>query len=1657
MPLPDEVANHLHARVSDAHFLHSARRIHGGNHASEKMRPYPTKVGYPLFRNGSKMRAEPEHTPDMNTSAPANILRRSLPCVLIGILMLCLPRQVEAQVPPYLLRHSIPAPLEAQYGGNLGFSCAQSGNLGALGAPYDDTGAQDAGVVKIFDTTTGDLVQVVPNPTLGTYGYFGTAIAMEGARLVVGAPNQFAGASGAGAVYVYDLGGPTPTTPILTIPNPAPASYDSFGSALALSGDRLVVAAEWDDAGAADAGSAYVFDLGSGTPATPVFTLSNPNPAASDRFGISVAVDGDRVVVGVLFADLGASNAGRAYVYDLGGMTPGTPVLSLSNPAPTADAYFGRSVGISGQIVAVGAHNDRTGPQGTGSVHVYNLGSGTPETPVHAIFNPGPGSNEAFGSTLVLRGKRLLVGDFVENTGATASGTAYLYELASGSPTVPAFTFNNPNPGAFDRFSWGISLADDQVLIGAYTDDKGGIDAGTAYFYDLLSGTPTLPVREFNDPGFEVLSQFGQSVAVSGTLVAVGTGEKDLNIDGAGQVRIFDTSSPTPNVPVLTIPSPQPALRGRFGVAVALDGTRLVVGARDMNGSVVFAGAVYVYDLGSATPGTPVQVIPNPVPSSSSNRFGRSVALSGTHVVVGAPEEDTLAANAGSAYVFDLSSGTPGVPVLTLDHPTAGDLFGFSVGISGTRIIVGAHENDTGASNAGSAYVYDLASGTPATPVAALNNPTPASNDFFGCTVAIEGGRAVVGAYGDDTGAQNAGSVYVYDLDGATPTVPLNVINSPAVISGEEFGRALALSGGRLVVGAPGNDTGANNTGIAYVYNLAGASPTVPEDTLENPAPGISDNYGFSVAIHQQRIVVGAPLSDLSGMNQGAVHVFSPPSMDASLANLEVSQGTLMPGFAPGTTAYTLSLPPGTSSMTLTPTAADAGAVITVNGSAVVSGQASGSLPLIFGDNLISIVVTAEDGTTQRTHTLTVTAPGFSTLAFASKVIPVASNAAGSMAEVMIQRTGNLDGMASCTLTSADGSATAPAHYTAQSSLQVDFGDGQDTKQVQIPIAADAAATVARAFTITLADASTGVALGQPSAATVVILPPAAFTEKVKPVVKFTAPANNAVVVDTVPVTVSGMATDNIGIHKVQVSLNNGPFVDANVASPGGTSTEWNLNVTPAPGKNTLKVRSVDFKGNLSSVISRGFTHLRTLTVAINGPAGSGTVSTGFMPSSKRIAGKSYSITATPKPGFVFDGWTASDTAGTGITVASAELPKLAFIMQPGLSLTAKFIVNPFDAQLTGTYRGLVRPDMQTDENNSTAGLVHNVVVTSKGAFSGSLLMDGAKIKLAGFFDNTGDARFGPARSKTLVVTRKNKPVMQISLHLDMTGFTHRITGGVDQLDQSVLVAHSDITADRAAFGKLTEAPAALASKNGKSYTLVFAAKTQTPAIPLNLYPQGHGHASVIIKSTGAVTLSGKLADGTIFTSATTLSKHLQFPAFAQLYQMQGSFGGEITVADAGQNADDLTGVMFWFRPQVNGSQWYQAGWPDGIGTDALGNRYTVPSGSSVFPGLQNLPANADLSLSGGLLAPSILQDMLITPANKVSPVPAAALPTAVITAKTGGIAGKFRHSLGASTAYQGVILQKGTRTGAHGWFLSPKPAKPDFLGESGAMRMTAK
>jgi WD40 repeat protein len=210
------------------------------------------------------------------------------------------------------------------------------------------------------------------------------------------------------------------------------------------------------------------------------------------------------------------------------------------------------------------------------------------------------------------------------------------------------------------------------------------------------------------------------------------------------------------------------------------------------------------------TTGNLLHTLNNPTPQTDDN-FGYSVAISGNHAIVGAQRDNTGAPNAGSAYIYDVTTGNL---LHTLNNPTPqlSDQFGYSVAISDNRAIVGAYLDNTGATSTGSAYIYDVTTGNL---LHTINNPTPQLSDQFGQSVAISGNTAIVGAYLDDTGAENAGSAYIYDV---TTGNLLHTINNPAPELNDQFGKSVAIDSTTIVVGAYLDNTGATSTGSVYIY-----------------------------------------------------------------------------------------------------------------------------------------------------------------------------------------------------------------------------------------------------------------------------------------------------------------------------------------------------------------------------------------------------------------------------------------------------------------------------------------------------------------------------------------------------------------------------------------------------------------------------------------------------------------------------------------------------------------------------------------------------------------------------------------------------------------------------------------------------------------------
>jgi hypothetical protein len=274
--------------------------------------------------------------------------------------------------------------------------------------------------------------------------------------------------------------------------------------------------------------------------------------------------------------------------------------------------------------------------------------------------------------------------------------------------------------------------------------------------------------------------------------------------------------------------------------------SKFVVGAYKDDDAGSSSGSVYVYN----TDGTG-EVKVTASDGAASDLFGYSVAMSDTKVVVGAFNDD---AGRGSAYVYN----TDGTGELKIVSPVAAtsDQFGYSVAVSDTKVVVGAYNDDAAR---GSVYVYNL-DGTGEVKITASDGAT---SDQFGYSVAVSDTKIVVGSIHDDD-PSNSGSVYVYNLDG---TGELKIQASDGATS-DQFGVSVAMSDTKIVVGASGDDDAGSSSGSAYVYNTDGTGEQ--KITASDHAAG--DNFGLSVAMSDTKIVVGAFNDDSA---RGSAYVYN--------------------------------------------------------------------------------------------------------------------------------------------------------------------------------------------------------------------------------------------------------------------------------------------------------------------------------------------------------------------------------------------------------------------------------------------------------------------------------------------------------------------------------------------------------------------------------------------------------------------------------------------------------------------------------------------------------------------------------------------------------------------------------------------------------------
>ena len=385
----------------------------------------------------------------------------------------------------------------------------------------------------------------------------------------------------------------------------------------------------------------------------PLFTqtkkLTANDAAANDRFGFSVATNGDTVVVGAYTKN---SNTGAAYVFERnqGGADNWGQVQKLTASDTAVNDQFGRSVAIDVDTIVVGAYGKNSN---TGASYIFERNQGGAEHwgQVQKLTASDAAVLDDFGWSVSINSDTVVVGAWAKNSN---TGASYIFERNQGGAEhwgqVQKLTASDAATNNF--FGYSVSINGDTVAVGAH-----GKLPGVAYIFERDQGGSEHwgQVKQLTASDGVGGDQFGISVAINIDTVAVGAIHGNRATSGA--VYIFERNQNGAESwgLVKELTADDANLVDEFGISVAIDGDTLLVGAWAQN--LLTGGAAYIFERnqnGVEGWGQVQKITANDVVAH--DQFGSSVGLDGNTVVVGAAGKNS---NTGAAYVFNLTSPTP--------------------------------------------------------------------------------------------------------------------------------------------------------------------------------------------------------------------------------------------------------------------------------------------------------------------------------------------------------------------------------------------------------------------------------------------------------------------------------------------------------------------------------------------------------------------------------------------------------------------------------------------------------------------------------------------------------------------------------------------------------------------------------------------------------------------------------------------------------------------------------------------------------------------------------------------------------------------------------------------------------------------------------------
>ncbi len=373
----------------------------------------------------------------------------------------------------------------------------------------------------------------------------------------------------------------------------------------------------------------------------------------------------------------------------------------LTAAAAAPNDRFGTSVGVNADTVVVGAPFASGFGQFTGTAYVYT-GTGSTWTEQAALVADDAAVGDRTGWTVDVEGDTIVAGSYGNNAAGVDSGAAYVFSR-SGTAWTQQAKLVPADAATFDGLGYSVAIDGDTAVVASVSDDVVGTDSGSAYVFTRSGTTWTEQAKLVAGDG-AAGDNFGFWLDIDGDTVVVGApGHDAANATNAGAAYVF-TRSGTTWAQQQKLTAPDGTANDQFGHGVTIDGDTIGIGVPFDDDAGTDSGSALVFSRSAATWTQEAKF--RGADTAAGDRFGSAVATNGSVLVVGSPRDGIAGNISGSAYVFSRAgiAWSENTKLVPADNQT-GDQFGISVAISGD-VIVGAHNDDGAGNNSGSAYVF---------------------------------------------------------------------------------------------------------------------------------------------------------------------------------------------------------------------------------------------------------------------------------------------------------------------------------------------------------------------------------------------------------------------------------------------------------------------------------------------------------------------------------------------------------------------------------------------------------------------------------------------------------------------------------------------------------------------------------------------------------------------------------------------------------------------------------------------------------------------------------------------------------------------------------------------------------------------------------------